>query len=152
MGKMADETGSPLRIVVSAIPGVVYTKSNIPLRVTFENIGRQKMRILRHFDPLPVFFAFDMVGEDGTHVAIPGAGKIDFYEGSIEYATLPAGGTLNVDVNLASVLARPELVKPGKYTISVTYHNQYGEDCFRGMVSSGPASVTLLPEPQVRPK
>jgi hypothetical protein len=152
MGKMATDTGSPLRIVLSTIPGVVYTKSNIPLRVTFENISGQEMRILQHFEPLPVFFAFNMVGEDGMHIAIPGAGKIDFYEGSIKYATLPAGGTLNVDVNLAKVLARPELVKPGKYTISVTYHNQYGESCFRGMVSSGPTSVTLLAEPQVRPK
>jgi hypothetical protein len=152
MGKMAADTGSPLRIVLSTIPGVVYTKSNIPLRVTFENISGQEMRILQHFEPLPVFFAFNMVGEDGMHIAIPGAGKIDFYEGSIKYATLPAGGTLNVDVNLAKVLARPELVKPGKYTISVTYHNQYGESCFRGMVSSGPTSVTLLAEPQVRPK
>ncbi len=145
MHEIADEPGAPLKIAVSAIPGVVYTKSNVPLRLRFENVSGEEIRILRHFEPLPVFFAFDMVDEDGMHVAIPGAGKIDFYEGAMKYATLPAGGTLDVDVNLAEVLTRPELVKPGRYMISVTYHNQYGENCFRGMVSSEPISLTLSP-------
>jgi hypothetical protein len=136
----------PLTITVSTITGVAYSRRHIPLRIAFENIGEEAITLLQHFDPLPVFFSFNLVAEDGTPVSLPGAGKIDFLEGSITYVTLAPGQTLSVEVDIAELIAFPEQLKPGNYDLSVTYHNQYGENCFQGVLHSSRIQVSLAAE------
>jgi hypothetical protein len=145
---MEEYTGPTFGIVLSAIPGRVYTRENSPLKLSFVNMGSEEMRVLRHFDPLPVFFAFGMKDEDGRYLSIPGAGKIDFYKGSIPYENLPPGGSFEIEVNLAEILAYPDEAHPGEYTIKATYHNQYGENCFQGAVSSNTITVSLVSVPE----
>ena len=140
---MTENTPSSLRVSVCAIEGAVYTRDNIPLRIVFESTGEGGIRLLRHFEPLPVFFAFRIVREDGTPIGIPGAGKIDFREGSIRYLVLNSRETFGILVDLAEIIPSPEDVTEGDYEISVTYHNQYGEDCFRGKIGSDPINVKI---------
>src|SRR5215216_4303600 len=101
---VTDNTPSSLRVSVFAGEGVLYTRDNIPLRIVFENTGEGAIRLLRHFEPLPVFFSFRMVREDGTPIAIPGAGKIDFLEGSIQYLVLNSCETFGILVDLAEII------------------------------------------------
>jgi hypothetical protein len=133
----------PLKIAGSTIPGVAYSRRHIPLKITFENVGEEEIRLLQCFDPLPVFFSFSLVAEDGTPVSLPGAGKIDFFEGSIRYVALSPGQIFSLEVDIAEIIVFPEQLTPGNYSISVTYHNQYGENCFRGVLRSRPIHVHL---------
>lgn len=138
---------SNLQILISAVPDTTYTQKNIPLKVIFKNTNEtENIRILRHFDPLPVFFSFDIVDANNRFLDIPGAGKVDLHSDSIEYVSLSAGENFTLDVNLAKHLTNPQKVKTGEYTVSVTYHNQYGEDCFQGQISSQPISLVISHE------
>jgi hypothetical protein len=143
---MDENTAVSLRILLSATDDTIYSTENIPLTVTFVNLGGEALRLLCYFDPLPVFFAFDMMDEDGRYVAIPKAGKIDIYDSSLPYIKLGSGEDFAIEVNLAGILAYPEDMHSGMYTVTATYHNQYGEDCFRGIVNSNSVSILLVSE------
>ena len=137
-----------MEIFIAAVAETTYTKSNIPLKVTFKNVDQtEEIRIIRQFEPLPVFFTFSMIDEHGKYLDIPGAGKVDLYHGAIDYILLSPGETFTLDVNLAQHLINPQKVKAGKYAVSVTYHNQYGENCFRGEIISKPISLIVSSEP-----
>lgn len=140
---MVEQGRLALRLTVAPLEGTVYTRDSIPLQIIFENVGAQRLRLLRKFEPTPVFFSIRMVREDGTPIGIPGAGKIDFQEGTVEYLTLNAGELFGFLVDVARVAYRREDITPGEYRVSVTYHNQYGEDCFQGVLSSNTTQVTV---------
>src|SRR5262249_13949695 len=136
-----------LRLLVSTVPGVSYARGHIPLRITFENTATEEIKMLRHFEPLPVFFSVEMTRADGTPIAIPGAGKISFAEGQIEYLVLRRKESFGFEVDLSTVIPPSAEVKRGDFTVSVTYHNQYGEGCFQGQLSSAPIRLTLGDDP-----
>lgn len=133
-----------LQIFLNTVPETAYTKSHLPLKVTFQNTGKgEAIRILRQFEPLPVFFTFSMVDKDGRHVAIPGAGKVDLPHHAIEYVVLSAGESFTIEIELAKHIANRKQIKAGPYTLSVNYHNQYGEHCFQGEISSQPLTLVI---------
>lgn len=134
----------PLRLTIAQHPESAYTPNHIPLLATFENIADECIVLLNHFEPIPVFFAFRMVDDGGRSVPIPGAGKIDFYRDSMRYIELWPGASLTVELDLADVLAYPDEVTAGRFTVSASYHNQYGDGCFVGSVDSDPIEVTLV--------
>lgn len=140
MTSVSDRT---LRVNLSTIPGADYGPSSLPLRVTFANERTLPLRILAVFEPLPVFFTFHVVKSDGTPLALPGGGKIDFGPDGPGYLELPPGGSHTIEFNIGTWFSRP--LDPGPYSVSVTYHNQYGEDCFRGTVASDPIHVEVPP-------
>ena len=129
-----------LRIEIAVPPGQVAHVGSIPLAITFRN-GGTPVRILRQFEPLPVFFSFDMVDADGTPLLLPGGGKIDLRRNVMEYVTLARGETYMLAVDIHHLMPSP--LKADAYTLSVTYHNQYGEDCFRGSLHSNTITVTI---------
>lgn len=134
---MTGETA--LRIEISTLPGEVYHAGNLPLAITFTNSGAQPLRILRQFEPLPVFFSFEMVDMDETPRLMPGGGKVDLRRDRMEYITLNPEEVYKLQVDIHGLLPSP--FTPGIYMLNVVYHNQYGEDCFRGRVSSNVITI-----------
>jgi len=131
-----------LRLILAPVSGGTASPTNIFLRITFENNGSQKLRLLAEFDPLPVFVTFNIVCEDGTPLAdLPGGGKVDFPARQLRYVELEKNEFFGIQIDLATFLTTP--LREGRYQISATYHNQYGENCFQGSVSSPPISVTV---------
>ena len=134
--------GATLRLEISKIVGALYERISLPMRITFVNRGTAPIRILDHFEPLPVFFSFHVVKADGTPLIIPGAGKIDFGPNEAGYLDLLPGSSHSIEVNIAGLVTKG--LGPGLYSVSATYHNQYGECCFRGVLKSDAVTVEVL--------
>jgi hypothetical protein len=143
---VTDDTGmsgvdAPLDLALSPLPGTRPTPTALPLRLAFANTSGATVRILDCFEPPQVFFSVRIVRCDGTPVIAGGAGKIDFGPGEPSYVELAPGQTHAVDLDAARMTAEP--VAAGHYAISVTYHNQYGRDCFRGTLDSNEIDVEV---------
>jgi hypothetical protein len=111
----------------------------LSFRVTFSNRSQHSINLLDRFEPLPVFFSFAIVRADGTPVPVSGAGKIDPGPLGLGCISLRPGETYATDLELAPWLRAP--LPPARYDVAVTYHNQYGEECFTGVVTSNTISV-----------
>ena len=141
-----DAATNSLKLTLSCTLGEPCSPTNIPLRIAFENSGAGKVRLLAVFDPLPVFLSFDIVREDGTPLAdLPGGGKVAFPPGLLRYVELAEGEFFGFRVDLAAFLARR--LDEGRYRIFATYHNQYGENCYQGKVSSPWLELTVKKRP-----
>jgi hypothetical protein len=133
------ELTSP-QLVLSTIASV-YGPTKLPVILTFVNNGPGPTCLLDRFEPVPVFFTFDVVRADGTPLPISGGGKIDFGPDGMKPLELLPGGSHSVQVDLAQLLTHP--IEPGLYSLSATYHNQYGKDCFLGSIRSNTISVQV---------
>jgi len=135
----------PLKLSVAVIPGEDRPGS-VAVRVTLENVSTQKVRLLDAFEPdtLPVFFRVHLQREDGSPVLeVRGGGKADPLHSNIKYIDLAPGQTFSLTLNLADFLTDPDAMKPGRYQLTVTYFNQYGENCFHGRVTSAPLEFVI---------
>jgi len=130
---VVNDTSDPLEIVLSTAEPMRGAAGQ-SLRVTLENVGQSPMTVLKKFRPLPVFFAFKIERQDGTPILVPGAGKISIPQDAIQYVTLNEYESFGIRLRIDEIV-RGGLEK-GSYTISVVYHNQYGEKCFRGRIPS----------------
>ena len=108
---------------------VIYTSNNIEVALIFTNNSTETVALLNHFAPIPVFFEFKLVKADGTVVAVPGSGKVSFYESSMQYVELGPGDVHGIPLNLAEVLR--EQLESVTYSGSVIYINQYGSNGFK---------------------
>lgn len=133
--------GLELSLCTAETNSVVYTNNNIEVVLTFTNNGTDTVTLLKHFTPLPIFFEFKIVKTEGTIIAVPGSGKISFYESSMQYVKLEHGGVHVIQISLADVLK--EQLGSGTYSVSVIYKNQYGSDCFKGKVESNQISIQV---------
>ena len=120
---------------------VIYTSNNIEVALIFTNNSTETVALLNHFAPIPVFFEFKLVKADGTVVAVPGSGKVSFYESSMQYVELGPGDVHGIPLNLADVLR--EQLESGTYSVSVIYKNQYGSNCFKGKVESNQINIQV---------
>jgi hypothetical protein len=132
---------SAIQFGLSSIPEERYTSRHIPLRLTFENTGSLIIRILNYFEPLPIFFSFQLSDSKGTPIAIPGAGKIDFGPGELSYIELGEGEQFSTEVDLDRWIQQE--LTTGIYTLTATYHNQYGQNCFQGHLKSNSITIVL---------
>lgn len=139
---MEDGTQAQLRLRILAEKSA-YDPRNIRLGILFENVGPDSIKLLRHFQPVPVFFSIHMTRSDRTPVSIPGAGKISFQKDSIEYLQLNKNEMFGPLINIADLIHPIEEISEGDYELSVTYHNQYGEGCFRGKIKSNSINVKI---------
>jgi hypothetical protein len=130
-----------LELVLAPIPGEALTAHRLPLRIVFVNDATEPVRILDRFEPLQVFFSFQIVRADGTPLSTAGGGKVDFGPEPLGYVELRPGESHSIDVDTAGLLS--EALAPGDYSISATYHNQYGERCFRGALESDPITISV---------
>lgn len=135
----ADESQTPLRIQVSVVEGIIYTKERLPLKVTFVNAGGERLRLLKTFEPISAFFVFDLVSETGKRVVTT---KEDILpQPRPQYLDLSEGEKFSLQADLTKLL--PPDFGRGKYKVSVTYENQYGENCFKGRVNSMPIDLVV---------
>lgn len=131
-----------LKLRIAAQEGTIYRADNLPVQAIFENRGTALIRLLRLFEPLPVFFEIDLVSIDGRSVDAPGAGKADIPPGRMNYVDLTPGGEFMTTLRLDSVVPAEDL-RPGAYRLALTYHNQYGEGCFHGMRKSNRIMIEI---------
>jgi hypothetical protein len=101
--------------------------------------------MLQVFDPLPVFFMTSLVRIGGGEVDVTGAGKADIPEEELQTIEVAPGGHLDVDLDLKPWIREPLL--PGRYTLSLTYRNAYGQDCFRGPLTSDAITLEVTSQP-----
>ena len=127
-----------LSLTVHAGP-VSKPNERFPVTAVFTNISSSPVRMLTVFDPLPVFFTASAMAASGTRIDIAGMGKMDPLDGTLTYAELWPGETLEAPLDLAPWI-RGEVV-PGTYRLSLQYHNAYGSDCFRGILDGEPTVV-----------
>lgn len=117
--------------------------------VLLENVGKGSITILKEFAPRPVFFHYNLIKSDGTPVDLPGAGKVDF-DRPMKYVTLEPGEFIGITVSLEDLYKK---LQNGKYELSVQYHNQYGENCFRGTLTSNTIGmVKMIAQASRRPQ
>jgi hypothetical protein len=131
-----------MQLRINSVPAVTYGRESFPIRVSFANATGPEVRLLRHFEPIPVFFSFTLTRPDGTPIPIAGAGKIDFEEGKVDCILIEPGESFDVELDLAPWLTAATLT-PGAYRLSATYHNQYGDDCFQGHLTSEPIEIQI---------
>lgn len=120
----------------------IYPNDSIPLSLSFTNKGKDSIRLLKHFRPIPIFFSFTVTKSDGTIIDLPGGGKISLI--NVEYTELNSNKNFIFDVNLKEILIEP--LNVGRYTLSVEYHNQYGNNCFTGYLQSNTVHFEIIGE------
>lgn len=136
-----NDRDASLQLSISSIPDSSYDADTFPIRVMFENRGDEPVSILDAFEPLPVFFSFHLTKSDGTPIPVPGGGKTDFGPQKPDRVKVAPGETFDLTVNLRSLITGP--LPPGQYSVSATYHNQYGEDCFTGRLESNSIKIEV---------
>ena len=136
LGGGVREQKTSLRLVIAKTETFAEDKTVI---VLLENAGKDSITILKEFAPRPIFFQFNLVKSDGTPIDSPGAGKVDFGR-PMKYVTLEPGKFIGITVSLKHVYKE---LQNGKYELSVQYHNQYGDNCFRGSLISNTIVVVI---------
>ena len=145
-----DKPTSPLKLTISSVPGADYNSAHIPLKVTFENLSNKPIRILNAFnDPKVqfIFFRLSIRSSDGTPIPPVGGGKVSLTKQSYQYVVLNKGEKTEVVFDAAAELSSGTKLRAGAYDFSVTYQNQYGDDCFQGKLDSNVVKITLAETP-----
>ncbi|RYG65952.1 hypothetical protein EON80_16360 [bacterium] len=144
-----EKPASPLKVMLSTIPGAEITGQDFPLRITLKNTGPRRLRLLYKFSPLDVFFDFD-VKREGKEVPTPRVALADFRTEDERYIKLGSGESFDFKVNLLDVIR--DGISPGhsliagEYRINAVYHNAYGKDCFRGPTEKSNEVVVHVPQ------
>jgi hypothetical protein len=119
------------------------------LQVGFKNTSKHSERLLKYFadlENLPIWLQLNLTLKDGTPVSgIRGGGKINL-RGPLEYTLIAPGDTFYLNVNVADLVTAP--LQEGTYLLSLTYRNQYGDNCFKGELNSNTLEVAVQPEKQ----
>ena len=106
------------------------------------------VELSERFEPLQVFFSFQIARADGTPLSTAGGGTIDFRRKPPGYVELRPGESHSIDADLAGLLS--EALAPEDYSISATNHNQYGERCFHGTLGRNPITINVRFEDEER--
>lgn len=107
------------------------------LIVSFLNNGTETTRLLDRFTPdliRYVFFDIILTNKQGEELVCSLARANVTFQGKLEYQDIQPGFSWNVSVPLHDLISEqcPEGLPAGEYTLSVIYHNKYGEDCIKG--------------------
>lgn len=140
------ERESQLDIVVKVVDGENYSTENIPLEIVFTNVSSYTINLLDAFDTSNkkrIFLTVTLRDGHESPFFTSGGGKISFSKNSMKYIELKKGEQTSVRINLIDYDLPHETLKAGLYSVLVTYRNQYGEDCFKGTVTSQPLNLVL---------
>src|SRR5262249_34289107 len=124
-----------LSLTVKTLDGVMYRTDNIPLEIVFHNDGKEPVRMLDVFNNASskkIFFVVTLSDANDSPLFTSGGGKITFSKDSPKYLELGPGDETTVMINLVDFVPAARSLEPGIYKLSVTYFNQYGENCFKG--------------------
>lgn len=139
----------PLALMIAVAEGTAPGPKSLLLDVVFKNTSTETVRLLKRFhdeENLSIWFQLQMLTLDGTPVAgMRGGGKINL-RGPLDYVTLGPGETFSFRLNAIKLLTA---LHPGTYKVSLTYRNQYGQDCFKGTVES---NTITIPVPRETPE
>ena len=130
---------SPLRLTLQA--GQVRASGPLTVTARFTNVSSQPVRMLPVFDPLPVFFTTKLQRLSNGEVDVAGAGKADFPDEALQPRVVRPGESLDAELDLGPWIRGT--LRPGHYGLTLTYHNAYGEGCFRGPLTSDPITVEV---------
>lgn len=135
-----------LALLIIVAEGAIPTPTNVPVNLVFKNVSRENVRILKRFEleeDLPIWFSVQLSSADGTPLlGAKGGGKINL-RGTLDYVVLKPGEEFRLRLNAAKFF-ESELPN-GTYHASVSYHNQYGHDCFKGHLKSNIITITIPP-------
>lgn len=140
---MNDSGAQPISLWIAMPPGARHSPRSIPIAVVFQNSGSAAIGLLRHFDPVPVFFTIDLMRADGTPISLPGAGKMDLLEGTRQQLSLAPNELFGTIIDIAQLVPATEPLAQGRYTLRVSYHNQYGDGVFQGVLASNPIMLEI---------
>ena len=136
----------PLALLIIVASGTIPTPTSVLVDVVFKNVSRENVRILKRFEPdedLPIWFSVQLASADGTPLlGAKGGGKINL-RGTLDYVLLKPGEEFSLRLNAAKLFETE--IPVGTYHASVTYHNQYGHDCFKGQLKSSTITITIPP-------
>lgn len=110
---------------------------NDALFVVFRNNGERTARLLDKFTPTlirDVFFDLILMSKQGKNFFRSFACSQVTFQGEPGYLDILPGAFHEVSIPLHDLIREqcPEGLPAGECTLSVTYHNKYGEDCVRG--------------------
>jgi hypothetical protein len=116
---------------------VLEKKEHLLLKMEFKNTTKETLRLLKIFEPIPVFFSIEISNQNGEYFNPPGAGKASFTTGAFEYINIPPNKTFIKELDVHQVLSEYNIMlETGKYKLKASYHNQYGENCIKGWFTS----------------
>jgi hypothetical protein len=142
-GKVDTENNS-IKLTLEAIPPVQLAGQSITLLVHFKNVTKTPVSLLKVFEPIPVFFSVKIIDRvSDSPIEVPGSGKIDFF-GKPDVEIIQPNQEYVVKIDLGQLLGAKKNLKRGLYDITVTYHNQYGEEVMKDKVSSNVIQIRLL--------
>ena len=110
--------------------------------MTFTNTSNEDIRLLESFsndNDIKHWFSaliFDVNGTPNLDVSM--GGKISMRK-SISYMTLKKNESFSFILNYETIFP---VLASGEYDIKILYNNQYGENCFRGVLESNKIRVT----------
>jgi hypothetical protein len=131
------ERMSGLEMKASTIRDFRYSRDDAPIEIVMRNNLDLPVRFLNVFDDprtSRTFFSVVLRDKEGTPFGPFGGGKISLLRKNIKYVELKKGDEFRLGINLKDFV--PSTLKPGDYEVSITYFNQYGEDCFQGTLES----------------
>lgn len=138
-----------LRVTFEQIPGTICTRDSIPLRVVFENVSQEKLRVRRFFG-LGLSFIMSLTNEKGDHLltSLPTICYVD-RNPNWDYLELNPHETFGTPVDVAHWLLKWERHKsyeltPGKYTANIAYLNGKGKNCFKGLIESNTITFNVV--------
>lgn len=114
-------------------PAPAQALAEVSIDATFANAGSTQLRLFPHFEPEAVFFSARLEASDGTPLVLGTGAKAEFPDA--EPIDLAPGAAHSVRVALPA-LAPGVSAPAGSYSLALSYHNQYGNDCFRGWIDS----------------
>jgi hypothetical protein len=136
----------PLVITAEAEQDSGLSARKMPVKVVFQNTSDQTIRLLNIFDLVEerkMFFMVRITDMEGTPVDTIGGGKISLSKNAVKYLELGKNERMTVSLDLTDFLPAGKPLKSGTYNVSITYQNQYGENCFKGKVESRPISLNI---------
>lgn len=122
----------------------LVSANDITVNIKFTNKSGTDVRLLKVFEPVPIFFSIQLTDSARKTVDVPGAGKISIPENLLEYVSVPAGASYIKSLRISDFLQEYNKVLPyGKYRCKIIYHNQYGNNCVKGWFESNVISFEV---------
>lgn len=112
-----------------------------PLRVSFHNNGKETVRLLDKFTPRliwKVFFDVVLRNNQGEILVESLARTVITFGCNLNYLNIRSGESLEIAVPLNELIGKqcPDGLPTGEYTLTLTYHNRYGNDCIHGSIQT----------------
>lgn len=111
--------------------GKYKSGQDIFLNIIIYNAGKKQQRILLPKQWPRLFGFFFMVSIEGSDSIVSPGGKVSLIPENYRYITLNSKEMFGIKINLLDI--SPKL-KSGEYKVKIQYNNQYGTNCFKGIL------------------